>query len=69
MLYGHAGRTLALIRQVEAGARQLSGNQILPGQRTASRTPPARGGTTITPQTFRTAASAISSHSPISNAE
>ena len=38
MSYGHAERTLALIRQLEAEARQLSGNQILPGARTASRT-------------------------------
>ena len=30
MSYGHAERTLALIRQLEAEARQLSGNQILP---------------------------------------
>lgn len=32
MSYGHAERTLALIRQLEAEARQLSGNQILPEQ-------------------------------------
>jgi hypothetical protein len=32
MSYGHAERTVALIRQLEAEARQLFGNQILPGQ-------------------------------------
>jgi hypothetical protein len=32
MSYGHAERTLALIRQLEAEARQLSGNRIVPEQ-------------------------------------
>ena len=32
MSYGHAERTLAVIRRLEAEARRLSGQQILPGQ-------------------------------------
>ena len=58
MSYGHAERTLALIRQLEAEARQLSGNQILPGARTASRT--RRSGRQHNHSAiFRTASSAI----------
>jgi hypothetical protein len=49
MSYGHAERTLALIRQLEAEARQLSRNQIRPGQ---DQLPEPAGpvGNTITPQ-------------------
>ena len=49
MSYGHAERTLALIRQLEAEARQLFGNQILPGQEQLPG-PAGPGGNTITPQ-------------------
>ena len=49
MSYGHAERTLALIRQLEAEARQLSGNQILPGQEQLPE-PAGPGGNTITRQ-------------------
>jgi len=49
MSYGHAERTLALIRQLEAEARQLSGNQILPGQEQLPE-PAGPGGNTTTPQ-------------------
>ena len=49
MSYGHAERTLALIRQLEAEARQLSGNQILPGQEQLPE-PAGPGGSTTTPQ-------------------
>jgi hypothetical protein len=49
MSYGHAERTLALIRQLEAEARQLSGNQILLEQDQLPE-PAGPGGNTITPQ-------------------
>jgi len=49
MSYGHAGRTLALIRRLEAEARQLSGNQVRPGQEQLPE-PAGPGGSTITPQ-------------------
>ena len=49
MSYGHAERTLALIRQLEAEARQLFGNQILPGQEQLPE-PAGPGSNTITQQ-------------------
>jgi hypothetical protein len=68
MSYRHAERALALIRQLEAEATQLSGNQILPGQEQLPE-PAGPGGNAISPQIFRTASSAIGSHSRISNTE
>jgi hypothetical protein len=49
MSYGHAERSLALIRQLDAEIRQLFGNQILPKQEQLPE-PAGPGSNTITRQ-------------------